>query len=287
MNRIQSAWRRAAACVLVLALVGGTVQAQDDEDDKWYLTAELSTVSASGNTESMTYGLGSTIGFLFPHSEIKIEGGGVLSESNLGLDYVSQADTTDLLKRDSLVRTAEAYYARGRYDFKFAKYFLALVGVDWLRNTFAGIDSRTLIGVGLGNTWKDSEKTKFRTNYSGTYTFQRDVVEDPFNKTEFPGIRLSYELWAQLTGAAEFESELRFDFNLDNSDDLRANWYNALPVSISSVLAFKPALAFLWRNQPSFATVPVLDATGTEVGTANVRLRKLDTFFTMALVVKI
>ena len=84
------------------------------------------------------------------------------------------------------------------------------------------------------------------------------------------------------------ESEFLTDWNLDNTDDIRVNWYNALPISISSKLELKPALRLLWRNDPSLTEVPLFDGGGTDTGTTVLApLDELDTIFTLALVLKI
>ncbi|MGD8727053.1 MAG: DUF481 domain-containing protein, partial [Gemmatimonadales bacterium] len=159
--------------------------------------------------------------------------------------------------------------------------------VDWLRNTFAGIDSRFLIAAGIGNVWADNERVKFETDYSATYTFQSDVVENPFVKTDFPGLRLAYDFFWALSSTAEFTSVLIGDVNLDNTEDIRADFTNALAVDVISHVAFKPSLQLLWRNEPSLTEVPLFDSGGTPTGeTVVTSLQKLDSIFKVALVVK-
>jgi len=289
MNNSRNLHWLAALCIALVASQPDTARAQADVQDKWYFTPEISTVAARGNSESVTYGLSSTLGFRLPRSEVKIELGGLLTQATLQDWSVHQRSSLPdtLIKNEITERTAEAFYARGRYDFKFAKYFLVFVGGDWMRNTFAGIDSRFLTAVGFGNTWVDSKKTRFTTDYSGTYTIQQDVIDNPLIKGEFPGVRLSYDFWQQFTSSTEFESELRFDINIEDSDDLRLNWYNALPISISSKVAFKPSVVVAWRNQPSLTSVPLFDPVGNQVGFRPVQLEKLDTFTSLTLLVRI
>jgi len=78
------------------------------------------------------------------------------------------------------------------------------------------------------------------------------------------------------------------DWNLDNTDDVRLDWKNSLPVSISAKLALKPSVRMLWRNDPSLQEVPLFGSDGTPMD-VNVLapLKKLDTFFTLALVVNL
>jgi putative salt-induced outer membrane protein YdiY len=276
--------------VLALVLgVGAGIKSAGAQDapppSPWSFEAELSLVSASGNQQSVTYGLSTKLGYKLTKSEFKIEAGGLSQESSVKTLY-AVGDSTSYSIQESKVTatTAEAYYARGRYDYNVSSKFFLLAGVDWMRNTFAGIDSRTLIGAGAGNTWRDDDKLRLKTTYSFTYTFQEDVVENPLTKTDFPGLRGAYEFWAKITASTEFESRLTADFNLDNTDDIRLDFYNALPISVSSKVAFKPSLRLMWRNEPSLTTVSMAPGPPT---TWSVPLDKLDSFASVSLLVKI
>jgi hypothetical protein len=157
-----------------------------------------------------------------------------------------------------------------------------------MRNTFAGIDSRIVLAAGAGNTWRDDEQARFRTNLAATWTFQTDVVENPALKRNFPGVRAGWEYWRKVTATTEFESRLVGDLNLDETEDVRADFTNSLAVAISSALALKPSLQVLWRNLPSLAAVPLFTSSGTPLNqTVLAPLEKTDLLFRMALVVKL
>jgi putative salt-induced outer membrane protein YdiY len=273
------------------SLAAGTATAQDQDERElgWFLTAEVTGVWTSGNSESNTLGLATTVRRLWEDSELKFDGGAVRTESGIAKrTAVGTLDDFVVEKETTREKTAENYYLRGRYDYKLSERFFTFAGADWLRNTFAGIDSRLLFAAGAGNIWVDGDRLRFRTDYSATYTFQKDVSENPFIKTNFPGLRLSYALWWNLTSSTDFESTLIADWNLDNTDDLRFDFINALPIAISGRLAFKPSLQLAWRNEPSLTEVPLEDQSGVPTGdTVRVPLEKLDTFFTLALVVKL
>ena len=281
-----------AYAALMLAALSAVLPAaafgQEDEDESgWHFTAEFSSVSAGGNQETFTFGLNSTLGYRWLRSRITLEGGAVFSESSLKSRTAFGTSQSDFVLEEEKTTetTAEAYYARGRYDYDVSERFFLLTSVDWLRNTFAGIDSRFLVGAGAGNVWRDEERVRFKTDYSVTYTFQEDVVENPLVSQTFPGVRLAYEFSWQLTGSTEFESKLISDFNLDNTDDIRLDFKNALPISISSKLALKPALQLLWRNDPALTEVDLFTPDGEPTGdTVLVPLEKLDSFLTVALV---
>jgi putative salt-induced outer membrane protein YdiY len=266
--------------------------AQDDAEKElgWSFVADLAAVWTGGNSESGTYGLDAVLRRAMTRSALLFQAGGTQTESSLKTRTAVGTSPDDFMlhvdKRTE--KTAELFYARARYDYNISKRFYLLTGVDWLRNTFAGIDSRTLVGLGAGNTWSDNEKVRFMTNYAFTYTFQAEVVQNPFTKNEFPGVRLAYNLWWKLTTSTEFLNTVAVDWNLDNTDDVRVDFTSALPVSISEKLELKPSLQLLWRNDPALTEVGLYATDGTPTGdTVLVPLEELDTFFTLALVVKI
>lgn len=280
--------RRAYGILLAIPLTLGwkmTVHAQDaPPPSPWSFEAELSLVSTSGNQESITYGASTKLGYKLAKSEFRAEAGGLMQESSVRT-LTAEGDSASYAVQESKVttKTAEAFHAGGRYDYNVSNKFFLLAGVNWLRNTFAGIDSRTLIGAGAGNTWRDNEKVKFKTTYSLTYTFQEDVVENPLTKTDFPGVRGAYEFWTKLTASTEFESQITVDVSLENTDDIHVDFYNALPINVSSKVAFKPSLRLLWRNEPSLTEIPLVPGPGT----VKVPLDKLDSFASVSLLVKI
>jgi putative salt-induced outer membrane protein YdiY len=276
------------ATAILATLTAGAACAAD-EVPGWYLDADLALVATGGNSESSTLGLGAKLRRLWTRSELTFTGGATQTESSLLTRSATGTPTdftvTETKKTD---KTAELYFLRGWYQYDFSQKFFAYTGADWLSNKFAGIDSRFLIALGAGNNWIKTETTQFKTFYSLTYTFQDDVVENPFVKTDFPGFRLGYDLKTKVSSSTTFESVLVADFNLDNSDDIRLDWFNALPVGISENLLLKPTFRMLWRNQPSLTSVDLYDDLGNlNAEMVSTPLNELDTIFSLALVVKL
>lgn len=271
-------------------VTGGPARAQDGEVKKpWSLETELGLVQTAGNSESSTFGLSALFKYMWTRSEAKIDAGGIRTESSLKTrTAVGTSSDFVVLEEKHREKTAENFYVRGRYDFNVTELFGLFGGADWRRNIFAGIRSRTLVAAGAANTWRDNDKVRFKTDYSGTYTFEDEVVENPFTKTNFPGLRLSYDLWWKLTETTEFTSNLIGDWNLDNTDDLRADFSNSLSVLITSKLALKLGLDLLWRNDPALVELPLFDSGGADTGeTVFTPLEELDEILTVTLVVKI
>jgi putative salt-induced outer membrane protein YdiY len=281
-------WNLAVSAIL-LSTTALPAFAQDDERELgWAFTAELGSLWTGGNQETFTLAVDGTLQYTWPRSRFAFEGGGFSSESSLTTTTAVGTGQDDFQLDSETVteKTAEAYYSRARYDYDISDKFYVFGGGDWMRNTFAGIDSRLLTSAGAGNLWVDNGKIRFSTDYAVTYTFEETVVTNSANNANFPGLRLAYDFNWQLTASTKFESGLTGDFNLDNTDDIRVNWYNGLPIDISSVLAFKPSLRLMWRNDPALQEVPLFDAGGSPTGTVFTPLQELDTFFNLSLLFK-
>jgi len=278
-----------AASVALFTMLAAPALAQDDEPDLgWAFTAELGSLWTGGNQETFNLAADVTVEYKWPVSRFKFEGGGFSTESSLTTTTAvgTGQDDFELSSETVTEKTAEAFYSRARYEYDISEKFYLFGAGDWLRNTFAGIDSRFLTAAGAGNLWVDNDKVRFSTDYSVTYTFESEVVSKPGVNANFPGLRLAYDFNWTLTESTSFESTLISDFNLDNTDDIRVDWYNGFPIDISSVLAFKPSIRLLWRNDPALEEVPLSDGAGNDVGTVFAPLQELDTFFNLALIFK-
>ena len=253
----------------------------------WTYSAKLTAVWVGGNSESSTFGLGSTLRRTGGLIDLTFEAGAIRTDaSKKTRRAVGTATTYQIAEDVTREKTAESYFVRGRADRKLGEKLLLFVGADWLRNTFAGIESRTLMAAGTGVLWAKGDRLSFKTDLGATYTFQQDVVENPFLKTRFPGIRFSADFMKALTSTTKWESILISDLNLDETEDVRVDFVNALSLSISSRLGLKPSLQVQWRNQPALTKLDLFTAGGQPTTeTVQVPLEKMDTFFTLALVV--
>jgi putative salt-induced outer membrane protein YdiY len=277
-----------------LLLIAGTcfvlsAAADDEKVPGWYFDADLGGVWTGGNSETNSLGAAARLRRIWPGTELTIRGKTTETQSTL-ISRTAQGtpDEFTVVEEKDTEKTAEFYNLQAGARHDLSARFFAFGGADWMRNRFAGIDSRTLLALGAGNTWADTDRTSFRTYYNFTYTFQSDVVENPFVKSDFPGLQFGYAWEQQITTSTRLISSLVADLNLDNSDDIRADWLNELPVSISSKLELKPGLRLLWRNEPSLTEVPLVDASGTPTGeSVRTPLKELDTIFTLALVLNL
>lgn len=279
-----------AAAAILLSTMAAPAIAQDDERELgWAFEVDLGALWTGGNQETNTFAGNGLAAYLWPRSEFIFTAGGFTSESSLTTSTAvgTSQDDFQLFEETVTEKTAETFFAGARYNYDVsAKFYVTGVG-DWLRNPFAGIDDRFVFGAGAGNRWVDNGKVRFTTDYLVTYTTETTVVSNPDVKSNFAGLRLGYDFLWDATTSTNFESTLVADFNLDHTDDIRLDWYNGLPIDISSVLAFKPSLRLLWRNDPALQLVPLFDGPGgTETGAVFTPLNKLDSFFNLSLLFK-
>lgn len=287
--------RRSAACLALTALTALTGalgspaagHAQEDgEQPGWYWDAELTLVFTSGNSESSTVGAAAGVRRLWDGAESRLRAGGLRTESGtITRTAVGTADDFEVLENTDRELTAESYFVRTRLNRDVSERFFVYGGAGWERNTFAGFDARVSFVAGAGNSWVDTGETRFLTDYGLTYTIQEDVIDDPDTADSFAGLRVSAELFRRLTGTTGFLSELTVDENLNETEDLRADFTNSVQIEISEALALRTGLQLLYDNRPSLTTVALEQPAGTPTGeTVDVPLDELDTRLSIALV---
>ncbi len=275
------------AAVLAVAATAASAQAQEEKQLGWFDKAELTFVLTAGNAGSSTFGLKNTLERVWERSSLRFDAGAIRTESSLTTrTAIGSVDDFQLAEQTQSDVTAESYFLRGRYDRSLSPRFFLYGGAGWDRNTFAGIDNRYTVVGGVGNTWLDTNVSRFRTDYGVTYTRQDDVVDDPGTPDSFAGFRLSYDYKRALTSTTEYVSTLVVDDSFDDTEDVRADFVNSIAVSISQMLALKTSLQLLFDNKPSLVAVPLEFPAGSPTGqTVLTELDELDSILTVALVV--
>ena len=272
-----------AACFLLAA---ATTTAAQRGENRWTNSSELSFVRTGGNAESSTLGIATTWTRAWERSEVKVEAGGIRTlTTRLKRTAVGTLEDYHLIEESTTMTSAENYHARTRLDRRVSDRTAFFVQSGWTRNTFAGINSRLVNVLGISTRWAESERRNLRTAYGLTHTFQQDEVPDPEGTGRFLGVRVSCEFQQRLTGNSDWRSDLVVDGNGDDPSDLRADWTNALSVSMNEHLGLKTSFRATFDNRPALASVPLLSRQGEPVGEVLVTRRKLDEVFTVALVV--
>lgn len=281
-------WRGLALVAVALSVTATAAVAEGEEDPElgWSDAAELTFVATSGNAESSTLGLNNKLTRKWQAASFKLEAGALRAETTTTTREAVDTGAGILVReRSESALTAEKYFLRGKYRRTVSERFGWFAGGGWDRNEFAGVANRYFAVGGIGHVWFDGEDASFQTDYGLTYTRQEDVIEDPRADDSFLGLQLGWDYRRRLTSSTVYESDLRVDQNLDDTSDLRADFANSLAVSMSERLAIKLGLELLFDNQPSRVLVPLVDPAGNPLGSVPVALDKLDSLFSVALVV--
>ena len=268
----------------------------DDPDEPlsgFYNTADLSLVITGGNSAATTFGLRNLAEYYWETSSLRFDLGGLSTESRSRDDRVA-VETGDggfEVVEAERQKTAENYFARLRYDYALSDRWYAFGIGGWDKNRFAGFDNRWQGALGLGWVAVNEERTKLDLDVAGTYTSESPILGD-INK--FGGVRLAYDFEQHFTENTAFFSTLILDQNLKETKDLRADFFNAIEVSITEVIFLRTSFRILWRNDPLYETLPLYDSSGNPVLDGNgdpvnvpSQLDPVDTYFLTSLVLKI
>jgi len=283
-------FRSSMAAGALALLVVFPASAEGEKKTGWSSTAEVGVVVTSGNSETETFSFKNETTRRWEKSSFRIKAGAIRAETTTLAPIA--VGTLVSFTRDKVTTTnAELYYFEGRFDKKIHEKLFWFAGAGWDKNEPAGIDSRATAFGGVGNVWRDGEKTTFRTDYALSYTDQKDVVPTATSEGEYAGLRGSWNYKNQLTESTEYVNDFVVDFNLESSDAWRADMINAIGVAINSKLALKVSLQALYNNAPPTDSIPLFDMDpalgmgGTQIDTVFFELDELDTILSATLVV--
>ncbi len=273
---------------LGLLLFSPSLSSADEEKPPelgWGAEAEISYVQASGNSDAKTLGLKARIERKWARSRLELKASGLRASSGeRERTAVGTEETFVVEERSTSELKAENYLLNGRLERKVSERFFWNVVATWERDRFAGIDNRTQGVLGVGNTLIDRERLKLRTTYGATLTHVVKVDESPDADRTFFGAQLTWVLEVGLGQNAKYTNTLDLDDNLEEVKDFRVDMVHGLSASVTSHLALKVSLQWLYRNRPALVEVPLTSSEGELAGTVLVPLEKLDTKLTTALV---
>ncbi len=270
--------------------------APDDDPDEplsgFYDTADLSLVITGGNSSTTTFGLHNLAEYYWEPSSLRFNFGGLVTDSRPPEERtaVETGDGGFEVIEGDRQKTAENYFANLRYDYSLSDRVYAFTIGGWERNPFAGFNDRWQAALGLGWIAIGKDRTKLDVDLAGTWTSESPVLG---GTNDFGGLRLAYAFEQHVAEKTLFLSTLVLDQNLQNTDDLRADWFNAIEVSITDLIFLRTSFRILWRNDPLYETLPLYDASGNPVvdGGGNQvevpsQLNSTDTYFVTSLVLK-
>jgi putative salt-induced outer membrane protein len=200
-------------------------------------TVDFSFIAATGNSDSQTLGLAGDVIVRPDGWEIRNRAGFI------------RAETDDEL-------TAEAFY----YNFRAARKLTARLSAygqyDYLRDTFAGIEHRSVITGGLDYLVVDRAPHRLSVFAGLGYLNEQRVSGDDLS-TAVLDAGWAYRL--KFSESAEFTDDFRYDQSLSNGDDWRIGHTAALAAKLTGLFSLKVSHNIRFVNDPP----PGFDQTDT------------------------
>jgi putative salt-induced outer membrane protein YdiY len=270
-----------AAAVFAPALAQDPPPAPEKPKLGWSNQGEVAWTLTSGNANMSTISLANTLDYRWPNSLLSFYAFGIRATTDDTLRF-EDADTGAISEREISTTNAERYVLALNFEDKISARLFWFAAGGWERNPPSGIDSRLLLGGGVGNIWYENDRGHFRTSYGINYTWESWT--NGTNENFLGGNLRADWLW-KFSDNASFQTVNTLFPNFSTWNAWRINSNNSLTVQMSKMLALKVGLTFLYDNQPQDGVFPVFGASGGQVGTVEEPLDELDTIFTTALVI--
>ena len=271
---------------LLLGAPGAGGAADAPPPPGWYSTSGLSFVMAAGNSSASSLGVKAEAKRLWPKATFTFALAGVRAEAaDAARRAVGSPDRFEI-ETGPRVLKAEKYNAATGYDRRVTERFGWTVGGEFDRDKFSGLKSRLLGLAGVSYLLANRKEFTFRSSLTATLAHQSEVVPDPATRDTFVGLRLGADAERKLGANGTYVGGLAVDENLQDTEDLRVRFANALAVSMSRRLAVQLGVLLVYDHQPSLVALPLFDPAGSPRGaTVAARAATLDTTFTASVVV--
>ena len=230
-----------------------------------YANADLSYVLTSGNSSSSSLGFTGDLTRRWTRSSIGFAAGGIRASSSPDARVAVGTPGDFELQSPAAEPTAEAYYARGRYDYKLSERLFYTAGAGWERNRFSGIENRSVVDTGLGYVFLNGARTSFRGAAGITYTSEDFTVDDS-GEGSFIGARVGWDFRRKLFETTTFTHSFIFDQSLEDGSDSRFDAQFGVHVAMNTKLGLKVNWRILYDNQPAFAEVPLFTPGSVPTG---------------------
>ena len=264
------------------------VAAQDEEEEKklgWSNVADLGFVVTAGNSRSSSLSFDDKLTHTWKEAEFVVRAGALRINTTEDPFAVGTPDDFEVI--DDLIREldTERYYLFGNYQRNITKRFFWIGGAGWDKDTNAGIENRTVFYGGVGNTWKETERTRFKTDYTVTFTKRVDEFPDPERPENFSELRLGWDYGQKIATHSEFTSDFVFFGRVSDFGDNRFVTLNSVTTNMTDMFAFRFSLEFRYQSIAAFEGIDLETPEGVPIGEVVIRRKKLDTVVKFSFVV--
>lgn len=215
---------KSASLLMSAALFASAARAEDVPAKKWTETAQLTYLSANGNTKSSTLGI--TELFKYTWEKTTLE----LTAAALGASQ-------------ERVVTAEQYSAAEKVLRKVSDRNYVFERVGWDKNRFSGIANRIDASLGLGRELVKTAKNLLILELGGGYINEQRVKSE---RVDFASGRSYAKYTRTLSETATFSQDAEYLHSFSNQDDYRLNAETSLVASLTTHFSLKTS--FVWKK---------------------------------------
>ncbi len=222
----------------ILLVVFVLATAAYGQEKRWSDEAEISVVDTGGNTEVTTLSAKNRLKYEFTD---KLKGGW-----KLGALY-SKSDGE---------KNAESYFTELRMDYLFTDRFYSFALGGFLRDEFAGIDSRYYVGPGIGYRFLTGPKHQLLVEAGANWV--KEEYTDHTDEAYIQGRAFSQYEYA-FTDKNRFSQSLEYLHDFEDSDNYNLNSETALISALSDYLSLKASYVVKYDNEPVPKTLDKTD----------------------------
>lgn len=211
--------------LLILAAFSAIAVAHADAPVKrWTQTAQVTYLSANGNTKSSTLGASELFKYDWGNASLELTGAALGSS------------------QDGVV-TAEQYNAAEKFIRKISDRNYVFERVGWDKNRFAGIANRIDASVGLGRELIKTAKDLLILELGGGYVNEQRIKSP---RVDFGSGRVYAKYARALSDTASFSQDAEYLHSFSDQDDYRLNAETSLTASLTTHFSLKTS--FVWKK---------------------------------------
>lgn len=225
----------------------------------WYSTTDLSAVISEGNSDTITVGATINIRRVWLRTSWTTVASYTRNDVREPQRFAIINGPNASVEEGDLVAKSEKLFANTNFERRVTERFFWNLGGTAERDKFAGLNSRFTGVAGVGWLWQSTSGDGFfKAGVAGTYTAQDEVLDDPETENQFFGARLTLDGEKRFgdTKQHAFTSNFIGDLNLQQTDDIRFNWQNALAAAMSQRFQLKIGLQLAYDNAPALVDLP-------------------------------
>ncbi len=201
-----------------------SLRAEEAPVKKWKEKAQVTYLSANGNTKSTTIGASNEFRYDWTRLAFELNAGALGSQSRN-------------------VVLAEQYFANEKLQWKLDDRNYAFEKVGWDKNRFAGVANRIDSSLGLGRELVKTPRQSLLLELGGGYVNEQRVRSP---RVDFgSGRAYSKYLW-NVSDTSVFSQDAEYLHNMEDGDDFRVNTETALTASVSTHVSLK--VSYVWKH---------------------------------------